>query len=101
MAIAGTVIIVAGLGVTYFVFLQPKVCTVTISIIGNGDVSIIPGGGYLTAIKVNSGTIITIIASPNPGYIFVGWTGDYVGNQSRVDIRVDKDMSITCWFAPE
>ncbi len=101
MAIVGGVIIVVGLGVTYFVFLQPKICTVTISIIGNGDVSIIPGGGYLTAIKVNSGTIITIIASPNPGYVFVGWTGDYVGNQSPVDIRVDKDMSITCWFAPE
>jgi uncharacterized repeat protein (TIGR02543 family) len=101
MAIVGSVIIVVGLGVTYFVFLQPKICTVTISIIGNGDVSIIPGGGYLTAIKVNSGTIITIIASPNPGYKFIGWTGDYAGTQSRVDIRVDKDMSITCWFAPE
>ena len=101
MAIAGSVIIVVGLGVTYFVFLQPKICTVTISIIGNGDVSIIPGGGYLTAIKVNSGTTITIIATPNPGYKFIGWTGDYAGNQSRVNIRVDKDMSITCWFLPE
>ena len=101
MAIAGSVIIVVGLGVTYFVFLQPKICTVTISIIGNGDVYIIPGGGYLTAIKVNSGTTITIIATPNPGYKFIGWTGDYAGNQSRVNIRVDKDMSITCWFLPE
>jgi hypothetical protein len=100
MAIVGGIIIVVGLGATYFVFLQPKICTVTISKIGNGDVSFFPGGGYLTAIKVNSGTIITIIATPNPGYKFIGWTGDYVGTLSRVDIRVDKDMRITCVFAP-
>jgi uncharacterized repeat protein (TIGR02543 family) len=101
MAIVGSIIIVAGLGVTYFVFLQLKVYTVTLSIIGNGNISFYPGGGYLTAITVNSGTIITIKAAPNPGYKFVGWTGDYVGTQSQVDIMVDRDMRITGVFVPE
>jgi uncharacterized repeat protein (TIGR02543 family) len=101
ITLIGAAIIVAGIGVTYFVFLQPKVYTVTLSKIGSGDVSFYPGGGYLTAMQVNSGTKITIKAIPSSGYKFSGWTGDYVGTQSQVDITVDKDMRITGVFVPE
>ena len=101
IALIGAAIIVAEIGVTYVVFLQPKVYTVTLSKIGNGDVSFYPGGSYITAIQVNSRTKITIKAIPSSGFKFSGWTGDYVGTQNQVDITVDKDMRITAVFVPE
>ena len=101
LVLIAAVILIAGIGVTYFVFLQPKIYTVTLSKIGNGEVYFYPGGGYLTAIQVNAGTVITIKAIPNSGYKFNGWTGDYVGTETQVSLNVDRDLRITGVFIPE
>lgn len=101
IVLIGAAIIVGGIGVTYVVFVQPKVYTVTLSKFGYGEVSFYPEGGYLMAKQVNSGTKITIKAIPDPGFKFIGWTGDYTGTQDQVDITVDKNMRITGVFVPE
>ena len=46
IALIGAAIIVAEIGVTYVVFLQPKVYTVTLSKIGNGDLFLSRGRLY-------------------------------------------------------
>jgi uncharacterized repeat protein (TIGR02543 family) len=100
LILIGVGIIVGGIGITYVVFLQPKVYTVTLSKFGYGEVAFYPEGGYLLAKQVTSGTKITIKATPDPGFDFIGWTGDYVGSQDQVDITVDRNMKITAVFVP-
>jgi hypothetical protein len=100
IAIIAFVVIVAGVGVTYIVFLQPKVYLVTISVIGRGQVSFQPQGGYQTAIQVQQGTSITILAVSDSGYTFSSWSGDYQGANNPATIVVERDTKIVAVFLP-
>ncbi len=42
---------------------------------------------------------IELIATPDEGYAFTGWTGDVGGDQESMMVTVDKDMNITANFA--
>jgi len=99
-AIIGVIVIVAGIGVAYIVFLQPKVYTVTLSVLGKGQVSFQPQGGYQTAMQVQQGTTITIKADPDSGYKFSSWSGDLSGSDNPITVEVQKDMKITAVFLP-
>jgi hypothetical protein len=99
-AIIGVAVIAAGISVTYFVFLQPKYYTVTLSVIGNGQVTFQPQGGYQTAIQVLQGTTITVKAVADPGNIFSYWSGDQSGVDNPATIVVQKDMKIVAVFLP-
>jgi hypothetical protein len=99
-AIIAVAVIAAGLGVTYVVFLQPKTYTVTLSVLGNGQVSFQPQGGYQTAIQVQQGQAVTIKAVPDSGYKFSNWAGDLSGKDNPATITVQKDMNIVAVFLP-
>ncbi len=46
----------------------------------------------------NEGTEVTITATPNSGYIFIGWSGDASGTNNPIIITMDSDKSITANF---
>jgi uncharacterized repeat protein (TIGR02543 family) len=52
-----------------------------------------PAGG-----EYESGTQVTLTASPAMGYIFENWTGDASGSTSTITITMDSDKSLTAHF---
>lgn len=56
----------------------PEMITVTISKIGNGTVTI--NNQQISSITVQKGTQITLIATPDPGYKFSGWSMPYASS---------------------
>ena len=51
-----------------------------------------PVKGYVT------GTVITLIASPNDGFDFTDWTGDISGNDTTLLITMDKNIDVVANF---
>ena len=50
------------------------------------------GGNYL------EGDIVTIIATPNPGYYFTGWAGDLTGSENPISIEITENTNISAQF---
>lgn len=48
-----------------------------------------------------SGTVVTLTATPSPGWHFSGWSGDATGSANPATIVVDGDKLITALFIPE
>ncbi len=42
----------------------------------------------------NPGETVTILASPNPGYEFSGWTGSWNGTSAQATLTMDSNKSI-------
>lgn len=74
----------------------------TISSTGGGSVTDPGEGGFV--VYCDEGAEIRLLAEPNDGYAFTGWTGDVstVGDVSAADttIALYTDYSITANFAP-
>jgi hypothetical protein len=51
-----------------------------------------PGGAY------ESGTSLTLTASPDPGHRFTGWHGDLSGLENPAILVVDADKSVSAGF---
>ncbi len=98
--LAGVAVLVIGIGLAYTLFLQPKIYTLTLSVLGKGQVSFQPQGGYLTAIQVQQGTSVTVMAYPDSGYKFSNWSGDLTGMQNPITLTVVKDTRIVAVFLP-
>jgi len=47
----------------------------------------------------NDGTQVYIIATPDSGYEFSGWTGDVSGTTNPITITMDSDKSVTATFS--
>ncbi len=48
----------------------------------------------------DAGTVLTLTANPDPGYMFTGWTGDLSGAQpSQKSLTIDTNKSVTATFA--
>ena len=62
-----------------------------ISPAGTGTVT---GGGTYAA-----GTTATLLATPNTGYSFTGWSGDFTGATNPATITMNANKSITATFA--
>ena len=60
-------------------------------IAGNGGTVSTPGG------TLNEGTVLSITATPNDGYEFIGWTGSEV-TSNEVSITVNTDLTLTANF---
>ena len=68
--------------------------TTSVSPGGSGSVtptpaSNCPGGKY------TSGTVVTLTANANPGWIFNNWSGDANGSANPTSITIDADKSVT------
>jgi uncharacterized repeat protein (TIGR02543 family) len=46
-------------------------------------------------------TPATLAATPAPGYLFTGWTGDATGTANPLAVLMDADKTITATFAPD
>jgi hypothetical protein len=49
----------------------------------------------------DSGTKVTLTATPEAGSVFAGWTGDAVSNDSTFTVTMDSDKTLTVRFLPE
>jgi hypothetical protein len=66
---------------------------VSVSTTGSGSVSIAPAAGpYL------QGTVLTLSASPGPGFAFTGWSGDLSGSQNPAQLILDDDQAVGATF---
>jgi len=65
--------------------------TLEIAALSNGTVS---GGGTYP-----SGATATLEALPDPGYAFIGWSGDASGNDNPLAIVMDGDRTVGATFA--
>ncbi|MCV9386954.1 InlB B-repeat-containing protein [Reichenbachiella ulvae] len=65
--------------------------TITASSSGNGSVT---GGGTFT-----EGSVISLTATANSGYEFVGWSGDASGSNNPLSVTVNGNKSITANFS--
>jgi autotransporter-associated beta strand protein len=72
-----------------------NVYDVTFAAVGNGTVV-----GDLAQTVTHGGDATAVEAVPDPGQIFTGWTGDYVGTDNPLTITgVTGDLAITALFA--
>ena len=70
--------------------------TLTTTASTNGTITgMVPGGKYLI------GTTATLTASPNPYFVFAGWTGDAIGAVNPLSVQMDSDKSIGASFIPD
>jgi hypothetical protein len=62
---------------------------------GGGSVSVDPpGGSYL------AGTVVTLTATPDPGFAFVGWSGSLSGSANPLAVTLTGHASVVANFAP-
>jgi len=62
---------------------------------GNGSVNWTPQKPLY-----GNGEIVTVTATPEEGYFFVGWTGAVTSTNNPVDVTIDGNTSVTAHFAP-
>ena len=55
--------------------------------------SVFPSNGTF-----KNGTTVTLNATPNSEYVFTGWSGDAIGNNTSVQVTVDDNKSIIANF---
>jgi hypothetical protein len=67
--------------------------TLSTTTVGSGSVSLSPPGGTYDA-----GTVVTLTATPDPGFAFSGWSGDLSGSQNPATLTLDGDKSVTATF---
>jgi hypothetical protein len=69
--------------------------TVTLNIAGAGNVALDPPGGVYY-----EGTLVTLTATPEPGQVFSGYSGDFKGWMTVDTMRVDSNKNLTAVFSP-
>jgi hypothetical protein len=68
--------------------------TLTASASDGGHVSVEPPEGSYA-----SGTVVTLTATPDPGWDFDGWSGDLSGTDNPSALTMDADKEVTAVFA--
>jgi hypothetical protein len=58
-----------------------------------GKVVLVPPGGFYL-----SNTVVTLTAQPEPGWEFVGWSGDASGTSSNLSVVMDRDRAVSAQF---
>ncbi|MGH7454001.1 MAG: InlB B-repeat-containing protein, partial [bacterium] len=67
---------------------------VTINIVGPGTVTLDPPGGIYYR-----DTTVKLIATPAPGYVFSGYSGDFKGWMNLETMRIDANKNFTATFS--
>ncbi|MCK6623352.1 MAG: InlB B-repeat-containing protein, partial [Calditrichia bacterium] len=63
---------------------------------GSGSVTLDPPGGIY-----NAGTVVTLNATADPGWMFIGWAGDLSSTANPETVAMNGDKSIIASFAQE
>ena len=79
-----------------FIELPPEQYTLNVNVVGSGMVMLNPPGGTYDA-----GTVVTLTAAADPGYLFAGWGGDLSGLENPQTIVINTDKSVTSNFIEE
>ncbi len=66
--------------------------TLQTTVVGSGTV--LPDHG-----NYSYRTVVSLVATPDVGWRFIGWSGDATGSASPTDITMDENKSITATFA--
>ncbi len=80
-----------------------RTVSVHISPSGGGDVEVegrVPRS-YPAKRTVTKGDYVRLEAEPAPGYYFVSWSGDLIGNENPTDVRINTNTTIVAYFFPE
>jgi hypothetical protein len=75
--------------------------TVTKSGVGIGTITSNPAGidcGPTCSYQFASGTNVILIATPDSGSVFGGWSGDVIGSCSTIIVTMDSNKSVTSTF---
>jgi uncharacterized repeat protein (TIGR02543 family) len=70
--------------------------TLTVNISGNGTVSKIPDQATYTY-----GNVVALTATPDPGWVFSGWSGDLVSVNNPENITMNGNRTVTATFVPQ
>ena len=72
-----------------------KVYTLTVAV--NDE-----AGGTVSAVSgtYDTGSTVTITATPAAGYVFSGWEGDATGTDATIEVTMNGDKSVTAKFTP-
>jgi hypothetical protein len=68
---------------------------------GSGTVNITPAGSECTSTCASDffyNTVVTLTATPAPGWRFFGWEGDLAGLTNPITITMDENKSVTAVF---
>jgi uncharacterized repeat protein (TIGR02543 family) len=52
----------------------------------------------LTSYDFAQGTVVTLFATPAPGYVFRGWSGDCSGNNPTCTLTIDREKKVYALF---
>ena len=72
--------------------------TYQLTLVGAG---VVEGGAFGYSGSLARGTIATLTATPNTGYIFSGWTGDATGTDNPFSLNMDADKVIGAIFTQD
>lgn len=91
-----------------FVLLPPPPTSSTLTVLrqgaGTGVFTSTPPGidcDYICEAVFADGTEVTLLASPDPGFVFVGWGADCAGAAPTTAVTMGPDKICTGSFAPE
>jgi len=70
--------------------------TLTVNVVGNGSVTLDPGGG-----TYSNGTVVELNANADPGWTFDSWSGDLNGSANPDSITINGNMSVTSTFTQD
>jgi uncharacterized repeat protein (TIGR02543 family) len=76
-----------------FTAVSPSQFTLTANTVGSGSVDLNPAGGVY-----NSGTVVTLTATPAAGFQFSGWSGDLTGSTNPATLTMNANKSVTATF---
>jgi hypothetical protein len=66
-----------------------------VSTVGSGTVALDPPGGVY-----ESGSVVTLTATPDAGFAFVGWSGDLAGAANPASLVMDASHAVSASFEP-
>lgn len=68
---------------------------VSVGAASGGTTNLAPGAGF------EDGTVVSITATPDLGYIFGNWSGDYSGISNPLEFTISQDTSVRPLFYPD
>jgi len=74
-------------------FVKAGPFTITVSTVGSGTVTLNPPGGVYAG-----GTVVTLTATPAPGFKFINWSGGLTGSTNPASLMLTGDKTITATF---
>ena len=70
--------------------------TLTVNIVGDGNVQLAPPGG-----SYSDGTVVNVVAVADAGWSFAGWSGDLTSSDIAESITMDENKAITATFTQD